>query len=206
MDEYTAETFEESGFTVKIIQDQDPMSPRDGDGNGHMICFHRNYDLGDEHDYKSNDFSGWEEIAKQIEIDNGPCIILPLGLIDHSGISMYVGATEHWCDPGGWDSGQVGFIYATLAEVREWYGVKKITKQVRQRAIDSLRSIVEEYDKYLTGDVWGYVIEDEDGEDVDSCWGFIGLKYCKQEAVSAARCSRNYETQQVMKIAEVMAL
>jgi hypothetical protein len=34
---------------------------------------------------------------------------------------------------------------------------------------------VQTYDDYLTGNVWGFIIEDEDEENGgDSCWGFIG--------------------------------
>jgi len=30
-----------------------------------------------------------------------------------------------------------------------------------------------EYDQYLQGDVWGYIVT-ENGEETDSCWGFFG--------------------------------
>jgi len=35
--------------------------------------------------------------------------------------------------------------------------------------------------QYLTGDVWGYVIEDSEGNEHESCWGFYGQSYCKAE-------------------------
>ena len=35
-----------------------------------------------------------------------------------------------------------------------------------------LKAEVKVFDKYLTGQVYGYVIEDEEEEHVDSCWGF----------------------------------
>ena len=34
--------------------------------------------------------------------------------------------------------------------------------------------------------MWGYVIEDEHGEEVDSCWGFYGYENCKEQARSQA--------------------
>lgn len=49
-----------------------------------------------------------------------------------------------------------------------------------------LKSEVETYDQYLTGDVYGYVIEDKEGEELDSCWGFYGEEYCLEEAKSIA--------------------
>ena len=37
-----------------------------------------------------------------------------------------------------------------------------------------LRGEVKVYDQYLQGDVYGYVIEDADGEEIDSSWGYYG--------------------------------
>ena len=36
---------------VQIVADSDPTSPRDWDNAGRMVCWHRNLNLGDEHDY-----------------------------------------------------------------------------------------------------------------------------------------------------------
>jgi len=42
------------------------------------------------------------------------------------------------------------------------------------------KSEVEEMDSYVRGEVYGYVIDEE-----DSCWGFVGdIKYCIEEAKS----------------------
>lgn len=114
-------------------------------------------------------------------------VMLPLGLIDHSGISMYVGSGAHSCDPGGWDSGQVGWAYIDRKKaIKEWGGKSgRFTKRVRKQARECIEAEVEEYDQYLTGDVWGFVIETPDGKDVDSCWGHFGLEWCKQAAIEA---------------------
>lgn len=55
----------------------------------------------------------------------------------------------------------------------------------RQKAAKYMEAMVEELDQYLSGDVYGYIIEDEDDEIVDSVWGFYGYDYCKQEAQRA---------------------
>ena len=41
------------------------------------------------------------------------------------------------------------------------------------------------YDQYLTGDVWGYVIEDSESHEIESCWGFYGEDYCMAEGEDA---------------------
>ena len=51
---YEAHTEEsENGLcTLKIIQDEDAFNPRhEYDHIGHMVCFHRRYDLGDKYHY-----------------------------------------------------------------------------------------------------------------------------------------------------------
>lgn len=185
MDAYETEQYK--GYTIKIVRDDDPMSPRDWDNLGTMICSHRRYNLGDEQ-FEADRFEGWADVRASL-VEAGARIILPLRLYDHSGITMSVGSGAHPMDPGGWDSGQVGFIYVTAAKLREEYSVKRISKKVLTEAEEVLRGEVKVYDEYLTNDCYGYVIEDPDGEDVESCWGFYGeTDYCMTEAKEVVDC------------------
>lgn len=44
-------------------------------------------------------------------------------------------------------------------------------------------SVLQEWTHYIDGEVYGYIITDKEGNDVESCWGFIGdIDYCKAEA------------------------
>ena len=168
------------GYKIIIKYDEDPMDPRSNDNIGKMICFHKRYDLGDNHDYDSNDYSGWDELREQLIKDFRNDVILPLYLYDHSGITM--NTTGFSCR---WDSGQVGFIVVDREMLLALRGVKKITKKEREKLFEYLKSEVEEYDNYITGDAYGYVIEDEDEEEVDSCWGYLGdANYALSEAKS----------------------
>jgi hypothetical protein len=109
--------------------------------------------------------------------------MLPLHLYDHSGITM---STSGFSCP--WDSGQVGWIYMPwMTAVREWSGTDE---EIRAKALDCLKAEVKEYDQFLTGDVWGYVIKDEDDEEGDACWGFYGLDYCREAAKEAVPSAR----------------
>lgn len=170
---------EDEGLTFKIEQDEDAFNPRkEYDNFGVMVCWHRRYDLSDNNDFSSPDdfLEWWKENGKGGEL-------IPLGLLDHSGLHMYCGGGSHWTDGAGWDSGTVGFIYATADMIRKEYG-KRITKAVREKTRKLLTGEVETYDQYLTGDVWGYMIEDAEGEHIESCWGFYGFDYCKEEGLS----------------------
>jgi hypothetical protein len=124
-----------------------------------MVCWNRRYDLGDKHDYASPaDF--------REDVDFDACVILPLYLYDHSGITMSTGPFD--CP---WDSGQVGWIVCDTETLeREFAGD-------RERAEKALRAEVAVYDAYLTGSVYGFIVEELEGDDweeVDSCWGFYG--------------------------------
>lgn len=74
-----------------------------------------------------------------------------------------------------------GYIYMSMANARkEWSGTDE---EIRQKAFKYLEGEVKEYDQYLSGDVYGYVVKDKFTDDVlDSCWGFYGYDYCEQEA------------------------
>lgn len=174
------------GFHISIKVDTDPQNPREEyDHIATMICFHRRYILGDEHTYDNareavSDITG-------IDVDDLPDDIgealkdfywLPLHLYDHSGITM--NTTGFSCP---FDSGQVGIIYIPKATAHtEWPFQPDETKEARdERILTYMRNEVEEYDNYLTGTVYGYVLStvDEDEEpdeelDNGSCWGFAG--------------------------------
>jgi hypothetical protein len=158
-------------YIVTVYYDPEPTSPRDWDNLGTMVCGHPRYNLGDVQLTSGETWTAPDDVA----------VILPLGLIDHSGISMYVGGGAHACDPGGWDSGTVGVIYATSADVAECHGAD--TPENRAKVEDTLRREVETYDKYLTGEVYGFVVEhrqpaceccdhEPSPEQIHSCWGF----------------------------------
>ena len=162
-------------LTVRLIQDDYPENPREAfDNLGTMVCWHRRYKLGDEQP-TCNPTEFWDEL------DRGDHIILPLYLLDHSGISM--STSSFACH---WDSGQVGWIYMPISTAREnWPSLPE--DELHEAAERCLRAEVEEYDAYLRGDTWGYTIEDEHGDEIESCWGFLGGECARQEAEASAK-------------------
>jgi len=110
-------------------------------------------------------------------------VMMPLYLYDHSGLIMRTGGFS--CP---WDSGKVGIIYATREEVCKECG--EWTAESIEQAERIMAQEVETYSQYLEGDVWGYEVvqKHEDGtEDIlDSCWGFFGDDFCKEEAMRVA--------------------
>lgn len=171
----------------RLEQDTDPNNPRtDWDNLGTMVCFHKRYNLGDKHDYREGDYNGWSELRDALEEEHDPAVLLPLFLMDHSGISMSCSDGQfRACDSAGWDWGQVGYIFVSKEKVLEEWSRKRMSPNLTATVLEALKCEVTTYDQYLTGDVWGYIIEDDDGEEVDSCWGFFGSDYAKESAKEA---------------------
>jgi hypothetical protein len=146
------------------------------------------HDIEDAHFEKSVGeydtlLDAWREIRRQTieEHFEKHYISLPLYLYDHSGITISTGSFH--CP---WDSGQVGFIYVSRKDAeKELYPADSYPREfIRGDNVDWFSSLqthvetifkaeVETYDQFLRGDVWGFVLE-ENGEEIDSCWGFYG--------------------------------
>jgi hypothetical protein len=206
---------EYKGLEITIEQDIDPTDPRESDNIGTMVCFHNRYNLGDTNHGFDNAETAQKDLAMELDknvedqidywenegywkaredlsndhdraasyIDSKidkivekaiekNAYVLPLYLYDHSGITMNTGGFS--CP---WDSGQVGFIYA-----RKDYADKETPDPMK-----CLEGEVKEYDQYISGEVYGFVIEDPEGHvDEESCWGFFGYDYCLEEAERTA--------------------
>jgi hypothetical protein len=199
------ETEAYKGYTIRIVQDTDPQDPRDWDNLGTMVCFHNRYTLGDKTDLRSGDFNGWDELYNYLVKECDACIILPLYLYDHSGITMSCGNSYPYNDR--WDAGQVGFIYISHEKIRKEYSVKRITKTLKDRVTKYLEGEVKTYDDYLRGDVYGFIVEDEEEENIESVWGFFGYPEGKDEAMSEAKAIvDNLEERWVEKLMDIKAI
>ena len=188
-------------YRLSFYNDNDSEDPRSWDPLAKMICFSSSYSLGDKHSHASisnvlhdlceeygldvntiMDFKDDENTLKQRDkrimqdLKDYVCVKF-LYLYDHGDITM---SLEDFRDP--WDSGIVGIIYmdkeTTLknfpnADEDTWYVI----------AEEHIQDEVHEYDQWLTGDIYGYLLEKvttcvccgkESIETVDSMGGFYG--------------------------------
>ena len=164
-------------YEIKIYMDEYPLNPRkEFDNIGKLVCFHNRYDLGDKTDLKASSFQGWQHLEKYLIDIEKAAVILPIYLMDHSGITIRTNTHDfRMADSVGWDWGQIGFIYLDRATILKEWGNKILTQKVRQKAIDYLLAEIEQYDDYLTGNVYGYNITKlDDDEILEGCGGFYG--------------------------------
>ncbi len=164
-------TIKKDNIRLEIKQDLYPTSPREDENLAIMTCFHKRYNLGDEHDYKLSDFESWEQLKKQIIKDENPICIKPLYIYDHSSIT--ISTTPFSCR---WDSGQIGFIYIRKKDMLEGFGGKRCSKKLKTIAEKNIDAEVEVYDHYLNGEVFQYELYVND-ELVDSCGGFYDVDF-----------------------------
>jgi len=169
------------GYTISIMYDDYPENPRDWSNLGRMVCFHKRYDLGDKHELDTCMFSGWEDMKQYIMEEYDCAVILPIYMYDHSGILL---STAPFSCP--FDSGQLGFVYATKEGARSEFG-KVLTQKRLSEVNDVLKNEVERYSQYLSGDTYYYIIYDSCGDQVESCgtyYGHDGIKQLKEDAKS----------------------
>jgi hypothetical protein len=194
------------GYHISIVYCTDSaQNPRtEYDNVGTMYCLHNRYTLGDEHEYsnpteilnamiQSADPAApdTDEMRPDHLPEDFPLVWLPLYLYDHSGITM---STAPFSCP--WDSGQVGYIFVTYKDAQKEYGLDPSSEDFVEQVKKRLRNEVNTYDCYLRGDVYGYEVsqklDDDEDEEVDSCYGFYGEEYCME---AAKECVDGLETQ-----------
>ncbi len=155
--------------TLKIVHDTTPETPRVWDNLTQMIFIGAKKGLGDDHNYQPNDFHSWEQMIERLKKDLDIAIIKPVYMYSHSGET--ISTKPFSCR---WDSGRIGFVVITKKMIRQEYSTKYVLKKHIALAESVLDAEVETLDQFLTGDIYGFELEDEDENILDSCYGFFG--------------------------------
>lgn len=173
-------------YILRVFYDEYPYDPREDDNLTKMVCFHKRYNLGDDHDIRFDDFDSWDEMEKYITRTEDPLIIKPLYLYDHSGIT--ISTSPFGCS---WDSGRIGFVYVRKEDVRNNFMIKKCGQHITERVNVLLEGEVEVYDKYLRGEVYGYEVSKvtvcdqghEHEEGLERCGGYFDEEQCGYDGI-----------------------
>ena len=194
-----------------------------------LVCAAGRHDLGDreptENELRAAREGGIELLERYLRRWEDALYVLPLALLDHSGLTLYVGTRAHWCDPGGWDSGPIGFAYTTrpqavaagftdldaTVEVEEQLGPLGGTVKVQKNVVlNLLEAEIREYAAYVGGEVYAFLVgtvDDDAAEGTDPDEPYEGrldevLDSCggfigdRDYVLAEAREARNYAEQQ----------
>jgi len=172
----------EDGYKLKyLVQDENPISPdENGDESLFLVHYHRDFWVKSKYveenqliDYLHGNIDEEEKENHQL---NG-FYIFELSALIHSGVWLKLGRTSFEVDPGGWDTSHCGCVLASKKEF-----------DTEEKAYNAAKALTEEWNSYLSGDVYGCVVENLDKDkkmiNFDSCWGFTGFEYAKQALVS----------------------
>ena len=161
------------GYVARyLVQDDNPQSPDENEDNGlFLVNYHRDFDVRrDNIIVKQNvaDYYGGEKIPQEDKYH-----IFNLSMLSHSGVWLSLNSSFTG-DGGGWDTSHVGLV---LVAKKEWHK--------RDKACKAAESLVNEWNAFLSGDVYGCVVEyyDENKKQInqESCWGYIGFEEAKKE-------------------------
>jgi len=188
------ETLHVGTFTVRIEYDPDCENPcTEQDGLGFIHSF--------SHRHVNHIDIGKARIMMESDPD-----IVPLAYYEHGNCIWMVSEGPH---PAGvefqWDGTRFAGIWVPDDCVRESYqgqdGLSRHDWMVRQA-----EACCEIYTQWCNGEIYYYIIEDEDGENVDSLGGLYGLEYAIDEARSAAQSEIERRQRETVKIDNMMAL
>jgi hypothetical protein len=124
---------------IHVDADGDHANPRQWDNLGTMLTWTRNYHSPDTNRFDTpDDFTAWW--VEEGHAADESAVLLPVYMLDHGSVSF---STSDYNDR--WDSGQVGWIYATAADA-EMSMVPDVT--------EALRREVETFSQWASGSVY----------------------------------------------------
>lgn len=158
---------------LRIEYDDSPECPMENDGSWTLVAF-------------SNRSIHYENPDKYVRISNGKVVPATVGLRSkaRAGFFHLLDYFEHGQGEYSFrgEGMQCQWDTSRYAGVLIWNNPPNDmgAKTPEERAKDA-RAFLEEYNAWMNGHVYGYVLEDREGEHLDSCWGFYDIKYMLDE-------------------------
>ena len=162
------------GLYADIHHDADVEQPFAHDDDVRIVVLHRRYIDPSSGACGSDP----DEIAAWERENAADWFSIPLFLYDHSGTVYRAGQRNPFHCP--WDSGRVGIIALKRAA---WGDGAQSDEKLTEYA----QAVAAEYTDWANGECYGYVLCDAVGQEIESCWGFIGIEQARAQAAAAAQ-------------------
>ncbi len=158
-----------NGYDIKIVPDEYySENPNDwGDTEVFLVAFHRDFSVERKGfgvevcrelaQAKKNRDADYKEQCAEIEKEYH---VFGLEAYIHSGVSLSLSNEGQYPDRQ-WDVSQLGLVF-----------VSKKTARMHKKARALALGLLKTWNAVMSGSVYGYIVE-RDGEQLDSCWGYI---------------------------------
>lgn len=157
-------TEEYRGYTIALHIDADARNPRkEFDCAGTLATFGHGRNTID---HLADKYHGFEEFLSEWKRLGKGGVFVPFWYNAHSP-SFSVG--DDWNDKSDLPTAD-GVLFIRRKKIEEEWS----KRYPRRKVADALKAELKEFGAWLLGEVYGYVIEDGDSEEVDSRWGFYG--------------------------------
>lgn len=169
-------------YTYEIKQDYDAESPWEGDAAGVFQFLSNNTrEIASVNTkYTARHYTDRAESFKALmrewrkDLPGAGWSLYPVRAYIHSGIALSLDTSGQFGDR--WDSGWIGIMAINPLTMGHKKGKANfMAPKIAQWFIDVMN-------QYLRGDVWGYVVRDEEGDIADSVWGIYGHEEAEKEA------------------------
>lgn len=186
------------GMTIEIYHDENAESPDDcGNEDCFIIYSHRSFSVqvdgfDDEEinecwlkkeNYKHSKFNNTTK-----KYEHSTYRIYPLFAYIHSGVALSI-KRDYYPFTCNWDTSMSGFV---LVKIQKAWTFRK------SQSLKVAQSVVNEWNHYLSGEVYGYITKDKNNNDIDSCWGFYG-DYDKSGIIDEAESVIDFEVNKIKK-------
>lgn len=160
------DTYQRNGVTVTLLYDDAPDSPADW-GNYKLVTFDcRLITDVDRSEYFNDDDMPNTELDAMIK--SGKAV--PLEYYKHSGCIYRPATEDNGTEPDGFIIFEDAYIKDVSYDDRQKYAAGDL----------------ETYTQWANGEVYGYRVTDQDGEEIESLYGVYGADYCESEANTVA--------------------
>jgi len=193
------ETLQHRDFEIQICYHHDAMNPFDdwdglpsiqANGGRHNFEYSSGEDIAD---YIESKISYWQVIHHQKAL----CEILDIPHEDLAGYTADEKVDEIYSDISSSNMSQLAqlcemfnipHVHETQSYSRSnWADVLVVVTDTNikewgihpKKAHENAESAARLFENWASGEVFGYVVEDKDGEELDSCWGFYGNEHEK---------------------------
>lgn len=161
MENEAIKTINYKGLTIKIFQDEDVQSPEGWNDDIFLVYYHRDFEVRKDDIVSKDEMVAWYN-GEKIEQTKQFHIFLVKAYI-HSGVVLALEESGRMFPDERWDVSRCGCMLVSKKEAK-----------TKSKAFKLADGLIKSWNDCLSGNVYGYVIEDKESEHLGSCWGFYG--------------------------------